>query len=169
MSDCVILGNRRVTYDLARLKDSRNGDADDEDQSHRPVNGTVVECVELNLTSAYDCPSPLRPLTIESRMRPALPTTPKKMASQSENSRQLSVISLRGMSRLTKDLLPCPEVHGQSVDMSQPPLGEQRQDVESSGHTADTDKQCLVDSTDVRDEDDTCFIASVSWFSVGNP
>lgn len=120
--------------DLARLKDSRNGDADDEDQSHRPVNGTVVECVE-----------------------------------DREQDETGTADNAEEDGKPIKDLLPCPEVHGQSVDMSQPPLGEQRQDVESSGHTADTDKQCLVDSTDVRDEDDTCFIASVSWFSVGNP
>jgi hypothetical protein len=110
----------RWTYDFTRLENSRKSDSDNENQSHGPVNGTVVESVELLISDILSCVQII--LTIESKINPADPMMQKQIASQSI----YQLIVDNGIERRahTKDLLPGPEINRQSIDMPQPSLGE---------------------------------------------
>jgi len=80
------------THDFSGLESCRDGDSDDKDHGHGPMNGRVVESIELKDKQAthqhpssnlvYSPQAPFR-LTTPSMINAIPPHVPKKMASQS--------------------------------------------------------------------------------------
>lgn len=68
-----------------------------------------------------------------------------------------------------KDLLPRSQIRRQSIDVPQPPLGEEREDIESTSKATDEDKEGLVCRADIRDKNHTSFPGFISRFTSFGP